>query len=452
MIVISIPDNYVPERTYALGILMGTILDLDYRIETKNRRDYEFSLPNGNSLILEDHFFTPASQSTYLDKSFIPQKVPYIKNRFITHRDNADIPVIYGSDHLQVNAESGHIRCGIDMAASAFFMLTRWEEYVLDHRDEHDRFPASASLAVKHGFIDRPVVNEYAGMLWQMLEFLGCKQQPASAGFSFVLTHDVDALLKWLDWKQVLRTAAGDILKRFQPKIALSRIAEYRSIRGQKIKDPYDTYDWLMDLSESKNLQSHFYFMSTRLSRSPNDRHSPYPLNHPKTLAIFQKIEDRGHITGFHPGYDTIDNVSAWAAQREELEQARGCALHVGRQHYLRFAAPHTWQLWEDQGMHTDSTCGYSSREGFRCGTGHSFPVFNFLTREKLNLHEQPLIFMDVCNYFDGGYDGKSFQHHHLFDIIASARTFGTPVTLLFHNNVFAEPGFMEFYKQILEK
>jgi hypothetical protein len=448
MIVINIPRHFVPERTYALDVLLGNILGLDYRIEIVNRPHYEFNVGNGKKLIIEDRFFSGTDEEFgYLRENNLPGSVRFVKNRFIK---GEDIPVIYGTGALEVNGDNSRMLCGIDIIASAFFMLTRWEEYVLSDRDEHDRFPAAASLAFRCNFLDRPVVNEYAGMLWQMLQYLGCRQKTGATPFHFVLTHDVDALLKWLDWKHVLHTAAGDIVKRRQPKTALSRITEYRKIRRQEIKDPFDTFDWLMDLSESLQLKSHFYFMSTARSPSPNDRHSPYPLNHPRTRAIFQKIKTRGHITGFHPGYETINDEAAWASQREQLEKASEASVNCGRQHYLRFQVPYTWQLWENQGMETDSTCGYADREGFRCGTGHRFPVFNILTRKKLKLHEQPLIFMDVCNFHDGGCKGKSFNHHHLFDIISTARTFNTPVTLLFHNNVFEEPGFTGFYKEIL--
>ena len=70
--------------------------------------------------------------------------------------------------------------------------------------------------------------------------------------------------------------------------------------------------------------------------------------------------------------------------------------MTTGRQHYLRFAAPHTWQVWDDAGMAWDSTLGYPEAEGFRCGICQDYPVFNFLTRKRLALREKPLIAMDV--------------------------------------------------------
>ncbi|UCH93071.1 MAG: polysaccharide deacetylase family protein [Candidatus Aminicenantes bacterium] len=448
MILINIPGHFSPERRYTIDILMGEMLGLDYRIELKPQQDYEIHLENGKKLIIRDHFFSSLpTRTSYLKAANIPRSVRLLKNRFVKAKD---IPMIYGTEQLEIT--NNRIVCGIDVFASVFFMLSRWEEYVIPTRDTHQRFPATASLAFKHGFLDRPVVNEYVEMLWQMLCYLGCQQQRQEQSFTFVLTHDVDALLKWLGWYQVLHTFAGDTIKRKQIRTAFSRINEYRKIRRGKIKDPFDTYDWLMNLSESLNLKSHFYFMSGGLSKAPEDNHSPYPPGHARALAIFEKIKARAHIIGFHPGYTTYNNEELWEAQKKRLENACACSVTIGRQHYLRFQVPHTWQLWDNQNMEIDSTCGYSDREGFRCGTGHKYSVFNILTRKKLKLKEQPLIFMELRNFYCGGYKGQSLFEHNLSRIIDNAKTFNTPVTLLFHNDVFADKAFVQMYEEILQK
>ena len=447
MILITFPRHFLPERQYTIDILMGEILGLDYRSEPKPQQDYEILLENGNKLIIKDGFFSLISNGgSYLKENWLPGRVRYIKNQFTRGRD---IPVLYGTQPMEITDRQ--IECRIDVVAAVFFMLSRWEEYVIRTRDMHQRFPATASLAFKNGFLDRPIVDEYAEMVWQMLKYLGCQQQRKNHPFTFVLTHDVDALLKWLDWNHVLRTAAGDILKRRQYRTALSRVHEYKKIAGKKMKDPFDTYDWLMDLSESLHLKSHFYFKSSELSKVPEDNRSPYPLRHRKTSEIFARIKKRGHIIGFHPGYDTYQNESLWEQQKKQLAEACGSRITCGRQHYLRFEVPYTWQLWENQHMEIDSTCGYADREGYRCGTGHAFTVFNILTRKPLKLKEQPLIFMDKRNFSCGGYSGTSLFEHNLTRIIDSARTFNTPVTLLFHNQTFEDNAFVQMYEEIIK-
>ncbi len=113
-----------------------------------------------------------------------------------------DIPILYGRDLWQVDERT--IRCGLDLFASAFYMLTRWEEHVKGERDFHHRFPGSASAAYEFEFLLRPVVNEYVEMLWNMLKHLGMDQTRIKKRFNWTITHDVDYPYRW------------DVAKRFQ--------------------------------------------------------------------------------------------------------------------------------------------------------------------------------------------------------------------------------------------
>ena len=113
----------------------------------------------------------------------------------------------------------------------------------------------------------------------------------------------------------------------------------------------------------------------------------------------------------------------------------------------MRFEVPTTWQIWEDNGMKVDSTCGYADKEGFRCGTGDEFSVFNILTREKLKLKERSLVFMDDNHY---SYN-QNLNTEKSFEIIAKliqqAKKYNTKVTLLFHNSIFINNEKVDFLK-----
>jgi len=108
-------------------------------------------------------------------------------------------------------------------------------------------------------------------MLWNMLKFLGINQKRKEKKFKLILTHDIDNLYKWKSWKQIIRIAGGDVLKRRNLNLALSRIRKYEKIRQGKINDPYDTFDYLMDKSESIGIKSRFYFMSGGVTKYDNN-------------------------------------------------------------------------------------------------------------------------------------------------------------------------------------
>jgi hypothetical protein len=355
--------------------------------------------------------------------------------------------VIYGNDKISVSEKE--IICGVDIFASSFFMLTRWEEYVNKNRDDYNRFPAYESLAYKQGFLNRPIVNEYVEMLWNMLKYLGINQDRKKREFKLILTHDVDEIMMWKNWRQLLRVVIGDVIKRKDMSLALERIAEYFLIKRGKIKDPFDTFDWLMDKSEAIGVKSRFYFMSGGVTNFDNR----YKINDKRVIKLIEKIKKRGHIIGFHGSYNSYNDFEQFKKEKELLEKISNQKIVEGRQHYLRFEVPTTWQIWEDNKMKIDSTCGYADREGFRCGTGNEFSVFNILSRKKLKLKERPLIFMDDNRLKGERIYDKNILISNIEKLKQKNFKYNSCTTFLFHQNIFAleEINYKEIYEKIIK-
>ena len=126
------------------------------------------------------------------------------------------------------------------------------------------------------------------------------------------------------------------------------------------------------------------------------------------------------------------------------LERVIGKEIVEGREHYLRFEVPTTWQIWEDNGMKIDSTCGYADKEGFRCGTGDEFSRFNILSRKKLRLKERPLVVMD-CSLFN--YNNYTYQEG--INIMNKLQSRNDSFTMLWHNSYIKHIDFLENYLKI---
>lgn len=371
---------------------MGELLELEYQVDFQSDNDTSAAtvlvLPNGKTIAIEDHFFAFHSETEYLNPANIPTEALTFPHPF---EKGAQLTVIFGQPAFSFD-ESG-ARCGLDLFAATFFMLSRWEEYARPERDAHGRFPAAAALAFKSGFLHRPVVNEYAELIRLLCAKLDVILPAPKRTYQLVPTHDVDHPQLWRSSADRLRTLAGSLFVRRNLNEALWWLS---GPIWQK-KDPYDTFDYLMDRSEKHGCRSQFNFMG---QRKP-DSDCYYPLDTPFVRNLMAKIKKRGHHIGFHPSYEAYDqpNLRApeWASIRSVAAGQQGPPdVHGGRQHYLRFSVPFTWQHWEDQGLQTDSSLGYSEAEGFRCGICVSYPVFNFLTRQQLQLREQPLLAMEV--------------------------------------------------------
>lgn len=415
MIIIKIPNNNLNERRYILDIIFNEFLGVEYSF-CIGSIDYEITLPNKKVLIIKDTFFNKYPKDLeYLKLENIPNKIEEL-----------------------------------DIFATSFFMLTRWEEYVNKKRDSHNRFPATESLAYKQGFLDRPIVNEYVEWLKKELLKLDCSMKFKERKFELFLTHDVDNLYMWKGWPQVIRIALGDIVKRKDPSLAYERFAEYFLIKREKIKDPFDTFDWLMDKSEAVGVKSRFYFMSGGVTSYDNN----YKIDEPRALELIENIKRRGHTIGIHPSYNAYNDFEQFKKEKELLEEIVGETIVEGREHYLRFEVPTTWQIWEDHGMQVDTTCGYADKEGFRCGVCYPYSVFNVLTRKKLKLKERPLTVMEGSFATYQPNISSTEMLKKIEDLIEKVKQYNGEFVLLWHNSSFNTEGWKRYemvYESILK-
>jgi hypothetical protein len=404
MIKISIPNNNINERQYVIEVVFHEFLGIEYELNISSN-DYEILLENGKKLLINDLFFNKYPKSmSYLKKENIPNEIEEL-----------------------------------DIFAAIFFMLTRWEEYVKRNRDSHNRFPASESLIYKQGLLEKPIVDVYIDKLKSTLISLDSELYLQKKSANIYLTHDIDKIYKWKGWKKLLKQVVGDLVKRRSLHLACERLVEYYSIQINKKKDPFDTFDFLMNQSEIIDEKSRFYFMSGGVTSYDNK----YEIDEPKALELINKIKLRGHFIGFHPSYNSYNNKIQFKKELEFLEKIVGHKITEGRQHYLRFEVPTTWQIWEDSGMKIDSTCAYADKEGFRCGTGNEFSVFNILTRKKLNLKERPLVYMD-CTIFDY----QNLTDSELNSLINNISNNSTK-TILWHNSYINK---LDFYSEIISR
>ena len=452
MLTISIPNNFLPERRYIISVLISEFLGLDCRIAEKDGQDYVIRLENNGKLIVRDHFFSRLEEGTsYLSRELIPRKAVFTMNTF---SPDADLPVIYGSDEFSVSGNL--IVCGIDIFASSFFMLTRWEECADTTRDDHDRFPAAASLAGRSGFLDRAVVNEYVEMLWNMLRHLGYRGERKQREFRTLVSHDVDApfLHALKSFPVAMRQAGGDLVKRLDPALAAGNLAAWVLALRDERRDPLYTFDTIMELSEKKNLTSTFFFIA---DHSDPEHDGDYDLRHPLLRRLMRNIRSRGHEIGVHFSYGTFRSASQTEKEYGMLRKAcadEGISQNTwgSRQHYLRWETPDTFGNLDQAGIDYDSTLSYADAAGFRCGTCYEYPVFHVRDRRRLNLKERPLLVME-CTVIDERYM-KLGTGEEAFSFMKGikdmCRRFSGDFTLLWHNTRFCDYREKNLYEQML--
>ncbi|MEP2772531.1 MAG: polysaccharide deacetylase family protein [Fulvivirga sp.] len=384
-VVIICPNDFIPERTYIIDILAQF---LGLKVEVRNKPsipNYHIKI-NNKQLTIEDHFFRKINEKVGYLKT---ENLPEIKHTFTNLQFEANkLPVLYGKPNIQ-NIESG-IHCQIDIFATCFFMLTRWEEFVIKERDQHGRFPARHSLAFKNNFLNRPIVNEYVEILRKMLSSLDPSLKFQERTFTCIPTHDIDHIAKWGSLTSIRKKLAHDFITKRRPWLGVKNLFDMLLTKSGIRQDPFDTFAYITELSKANNLTSRFYFLCGGKSK--------YDLNFDieEAKPYIEYLQQQEQIIGFHPSYSSHKNLKQWRSEKLKLESISQQKVKEGRQHYLMFEAPVTWKIWDDNDMEVDSSVGYSEVPGFRCGTCYSFPVFDFLNREKLGLVENPLILMET--------------------------------------------------------
>ncbi len=310
------------------------------------------------------------------------------------------VPVLFwgkGAEHgdrpFAILHTDGSIEFCADLIATVFFMLTRWEEMMVATRDKHGRFPGTASVAYKQGFLDRPVVDEYALILSEWLRVILPGWEPRTRAFSVKLSHDVDHVRRFANAHSAIRTLGGNLLKRHSPSLAWQTGRDaFQEMVAPEQAAHFQGIEFLSELSQKHGMgHDAFYFMATEPGPLEND----YRLDSPMIRQSIEDLREQGFEIGLHAGYHTPNDSGQLMKEKAKLDAILGQTHYGGRQHYLRFQVPETWRHLEKAGLSYDSTMAFPDHEGFRCGTCHPFRPFDVDQNRELNLWELPLLVMD---------------------------------------------------------
>src|SRR5690606_30241362 len=166
-----------------------------------------------------------------------------------------------------IEQKQDHAVIHYDILGLTYWMLNRIEEVGRTDLDNHQRFPATASHAYKHGYLERPVVDEWLHILGQVIQRVWPEIELTQHHFNMKVSHDVDMPSRYgfCSAKAMFRGIAADLIKRRDIKSAVAApFIRSNSAKRLHSVDPFNTFDWLMDQSEKHNLVSAFYFICGR--------------------------------------------------------------------------------------------------------------------------------------------------------------------------------------------
>jgi hypothetical protein len=442
---VLIPKCCQNEQRYILDIMLSEFLGLDFEVAEYDGLDIKIGRPDDVACLSLNAVFFLNAEHSWLKYESMPDLPLKNWTPLEDHVQEAliqpDIPVLYGQSGLVKNDNNWHLN--LDIFGSAFFMLSRYEELITADRDNHDRFPAIASVAYKENFLDRPIVNEYLEILWSCLNQLWPELERKNNICQMFVSCDVDQPYDCTveSFSKLVRTCVGDVYKRRSPIEMLMRINRFVfNFFGIYKFDRNYTFDWYMNVCDKAGLKAAFYFIPT----SHQSGNGCYELSDKKIINLMKEINSRGHEIGVHGSYQTYQDKEKLIEQKLLMVKALkkvGIKQKIkgNRQHYLRWDSFLTPEYLDSAGFEYDTSGSFADRPGFRYGTANEFSMWGWQSQLKLNLKQRPLIVME-CSVISDTYLGLGYgveADRLMGKLKKNSMRYGGNFSLLWHNSHF---------------
>jgi hypothetical protein len=319
---------------------------------------------------------------------------------------------------------------GFDIFSAAFFMVSRYEEYLPYAPDKHGRFKAADSTAFKNNFLDIPVVDIWINKFKDILQNKFQSLQFLTSHFKAIVTYDIDVAYKYKgrSFTRNAGSALKDILK-----------LDFRNIynRIQTLvynkKDPWDVYDYLQKIIEQNRMNSIFFFLLG--DNSKHDRNLDF--KNPVIKKLVNKIKSFSEF-GIHPSYKTSVFPEKIVTEKKRLENLSGKNIYKSRQHFLKFTLPDTYNSLVDAGITEDYSMGFAGKPGFRAGTSKPFYFYDLKNEKLTTLKIFPITFMESSLVNNGDLDGSdAFQK--IVTLLNHVKNVGGIFISLWHNQTVCD-------------
>ena len=432
---------------------------LIYAPEISSRHKYIFSLLITELLGLELKFST---DKTEFINSAEP-KINYSKENFNSGLFVEAVDLLFEKDiraqKINVTRGSGQMprptffktssasAIPFDLFAAAFYLVSRYEEYLPFNADEHGRYTAEESLAFKNNFLDQPLVNQWAYLLRDKLKELYPSLVFKTPSYKYISTIDVDNVYAYRG-KSFVRTTGAQIKDIF--KFDLNKVSERSKVLSGKASDPFDRYAYHKELKEKYKHDLIYFLLCTEPAAYDNaispDRKEYQQLV--KQLNGFAEV-------ALHPSYSTPKNVNKLKDECQQLSGISGKAISKSRQHFLRFNLPDTYTNLIASQIREDHSLGYTTQTGFRAGICSPFYFYDLKKEEATPLKIFPFAFMDftLCEVLKLSPQQASEK---IGSVISEVKKVNGTLISVWHDRTFSNrdiyKGWNEVYEKMLEK
>jgi len=221
--------SVTPRVEYSFNLIFKTILGVKLIYLSNKEEFFKSTLPkiNYSNTNLNDGLFLKAN--------------PLLTEKTINAHE---IEIVDYQDMQLFFPSSADSILPFDPFACAFYIVSRYEEYLSESTDEHERFTDSENILVRHNLHQKPIVDIMAYWVAERITAYYPEFKIPTRTFQFITSIDIDNA--WAFKNKSPMISFGAILKAIfngRWDELQQRFAVFIGLR----KDPYDTYKYILE-------------------------------------------------------------------------------------------------------------------------------------------------------------------------------------------------------------
>lgn len=275
-----------------------------------------------------------------------------------------------------------------DIFSAGFYLLSRYEEYLPHVKDDHGRFPAIESLAYKNGFLDEPVIDIWAYKFKQILleKFPDLNFEKKEMKIHSLIKVKQAYAFKHRGFGRTIIGYTNDLIK-----FKMKRLVERTSVIFGSRRDPYDTFDWILNKTRNKHFVTFFFLLGDALVFEENTN-----TNRQKFKMLVKYVADYKDV-GLVFSFAALSNYSLLKKEKKRMEEITYRTLVGSLNAELLVKLPETYRNLVELEVQKDFTMVYDDIPGFRAGTCTPFLFYDLDYEIKTPLIIHPLAATTAC-------------------------------------------------------
>jgi hypothetical protein len=329
-----------------------------------------------------------------------------------------------------------------DPFAGAFYLLTRYEEYLPHRRDHYGRFEAQESVAFQNGFLHDPVVDRWVIMLGALLRERYPQLPQRERRYSHINTLDIDNAYAFR-LKGLARTVGA--MARDVAHADMTTLRQRSAVLMGRGHDPYDTYEYILDRHASFGARTIIFFLLGDYGL--NDKNVAHDM--PGLRSLIKHLADHVEV-GIHPSFASNSGGGRMLMEKQRLEAITHRPVTASRQHFLVLHMPHTYRRLVQAGITDDHSMGYAASTGFRAGTCTAYRHYDLDLEAPTPLTVHPFVVMDATlRYYMKLTPEQSMEH--ISALNATVREVKGTFITLWHNETLSDEGIWAQWRQVYD-